>query len=344
MRIGIVNDMPMAVEALRRVVAGVPEYQTAWIAYNGAEAVAKSAADPPDLILMDLIMPVMDGVEATRRIMQQSPCPILVVTATVSGNASKVFDAMGHGALDAVNTPVLGLSGKAEGDSALLIKIATIGKLIGKHREPAAAKPARMPLHPAVADSTTLIAIGASTGGPLVIGKILAGLPPALQAAVVIIQHVDVEFAPGLASWLSEQSSLPVRTANEGDTPAKGKALLAATNDHLILTKSLSVSYTRDPKEFSYRPSADVFFKSVAAYWPGNAMGVLLTGMGRDGGHGLLAMRNRGWHTIAQDRETSIVYGMPKMAAELNAAVEILPAEAIAPAIMKQLKRNGRTE
>src|SRR3990172_7762730 len=131
MRIAIVNDVTLAVEALRRVVLSA-RYEIAWTAYDGAEAVRKCSADTPDLILMDLLMPVMDGVEATRLIMQNSPCAILVVTATVSGNASKVFDAMGHGALDAVNTPVLGVSGHLEGAAQLLTKITTIGKLLGK--------------------------------------------------------------------------------------------------------------------------------------------------------------------------------------------------------------------
>src|SRR5215510_2123901 len=115
MRIAIVNDMRIAVEALRRVVTSVPDYEIVWVAWNGAEAVEKCAADTPDLILMDLIMPVMDGVEATRKIMAASPCLILVVTATVSGNMPKVFAAMGYGARDVVNTPVLGSDGKVEG-------------------------------------------------------------------------------------------------------------------------------------------------------------------------------------------------------------------------------------
>src|SRR5262245_60790682 len=128
MRVGIVNDVPLAVEALRRVVASNKVHEIAWIAYDGEQAVQKCKADTPDLVLMDLIMPVMDGVEATRQIMQNSPCAILVVTATVTGNASKVFDAMGHGALDAVNTPVLGMSGSMEGAAALLSKMETIAK------------------------------------------------------------------------------------------------------------------------------------------------------------------------------------------------------------------------
>src|ERR1700690_2221157 len=132
MRIAIVNDVPMAVEALRRVVSSVPEYQIAWIAADGEEAVRLCAADVPDLILMDLMMPRMDGAEASRLIMRDSPCAILVVTATVGGHSSKVFEAMGWGALDAVNTPVLDISGDPSRATELLAKIAMLGKLIGK--------------------------------------------------------------------------------------------------------------------------------------------------------------------------------------------------------------------
>src|SRR5437667_50278 len=132
MRIAIVNDVRLAVEALRRVVTQIPTYKIAWIAYDGEEAVTKCAADTPDVILMDLVMPRMSGSEATRRIMRESPCAILVVTATVEGNAGMVFDAMGLGALDVVQTPTLGPDGNVAGGAQLLAKIATIGKLIGK--------------------------------------------------------------------------------------------------------------------------------------------------------------------------------------------------------------------
>src|SRR6058998_493001 len=130
MRIAIVNDMPMAVGAIQRVLDGSRKHQLAWVAYDGAEAVRRCAEDTPDLILMDLIMPVLDGVEATRQIMAASPCLIMVVTATVSGNMAKVFAAMGYGARDVVHTPVLGSDGKVEGGAALLDKIAMLGKLL----------------------------------------------------------------------------------------------------------------------------------------------------------------------------------------------------------------------
>lgn len=142
-----------------------------------------------------------------------------------------------------------------------------------------------------------------------------------------------------MAEWLSQQSTLPVRLAKEGDRPTPGTALLAATNDHLTLTAADRLGYTPNPRDYVYRPSVDVFFQSVSRLWPGEAVGVLLTGMGRDGAVGLKALRNRGCHTIAQDQASSAVYGMPKAAAAIGAAVEILTLEHIAPRLIELLGR-----
>ncbi len=340
MRIAIVNDMVMAVEALKRVLMTVPGYEIAWIARDGADAVACCARDTPDLILMDLLMPVMDGVEATRQIVKQSPCAILIVTASVDENAGKVFEAMGYGARDAVNTPILGIQGNADTATPLLAKIAMMSKLIGKSNQPLISKPQPAKIAPTPPSRTLLpplVAIGSSTGGPKALAAILSRLPADFGAAIAIVQHVDMQFSAGLVDWLDRQTPLTVRLAATGDRLEKGIVLVAGTNDHLSLRSDLTLHYIKEPADYPYRPSVDVFFKSLAQSWHQKATAVLLTGMGQDGAEGLSVLRAKGWHTIAQDEQSSAVYGMPKAAAQLNAAVEILPPGSIADVLVRRI-------
>jgi two-component system response regulator WspF len=325
-RIALVNDSALAREALRRIVTAAG-HTIAWIANDGIEAVASCRSDRPDLVLMDLRMPVMDGVECTRRIMTDSPCPILLVTGTVEGNMSLVYDAMGAGALDAVNTPVVGVNNTVAGDRALLDKIDRLGKL-GGHARPHRRSTQIPPLGKGELP-VPLIAIGASTGGPEALAQVLTGLPATLRAAIVIVQHVNAEFAPGLAEWLTMRSHFPTGVATHGMEPKLGNALIAATDDHVVMTPQRTLIYTPNPKRLNFRPSVDVFFESVVENWPTPCAGVLLTGMGADGARGLLTMRSAGWHTIAQDEASSVVYGMPRAAAQMKAASEILPLDAI---------------
>jgi len=336
MKIGIVNDSLMAIEALRRIVSSQPEHQIVWVAHNGAEAVHNCAQLTPDLILMDLMMPVMDGVEATRQIMKVTPCSILVVTATVSGHSAQVFEAMGAGALDAVATPILGRQGDNL-STALLEKINRIGNLLGNgrmRRLTKAGPPAQTKKRP---HQDCLVAIGCSTGGPQALVRILSYLPKDFPAALVIIQHMDVKFSAGLVEWLNNQIELPVRMAMENDRPQKGTVLVPTTDGHIVLTARGTLSYTDEPRDNYYHPSVDVFFRSVASHWHGSIIAALLTGMGRDGAEGLLAIREKGGHTIAQDEASSVVYGMPKAAAALGAAKEILPVCHIGPALVDLL-------
>ncbi|MEI8233406.1 MAG: chemotaxis response regulator protein-glutamate methylesterase [Verrucomicrobiota bacterium] len=329
MRIAIVNDMPMAAEILKRAVLLRKQHEVAWVAYDGGEALEKCRADTPDLILMDLIMPKVNGVQATRAIMAECPCAILIVTVSVQGNARMVFEAMGAGALDAVDTPALGVENFEKVSAPLLAKLDSMRGLFGsKEPQPREPRSAR--------GEAPLVVIGASAGGPSALAEVLGGLPRDFPSPIVIVQHVDEQFALSLAGWLKQQSALPVKPALAGAVPVPGEVLLAARGEHLILAGPRRLGYCAEPKEAFYSPSVDVFFESVARRWPGEAVGVLLTGMGRDGALGLKRLRDAGFHTIAQDRASCAVYGMPKAAADLGAAVEILPLASIAAALCKR--------
>ena len=183
-----------------------------------------------------------------------------------------------------------------------------------------------------------LFAIGASAGGPAALADVLKVFPRETPAAFVVVQHLDEDFAGSLAQWLGQQLTLPVRIAREGDAPQPGVVLLPGRDDHLVLTARGTLAYTAEPVAYAYRPSVDALFESVAQHWPGAAAGVLLTGMGRDGARGLKKMREAQFLTIAQDRASSAVYGMPKAAAEMNAACEILPLARIGPALRDLLR------
>jgi len=248
-----------------------------------------------------------------------------VVTGRPQDNVSQVFRALGAGALDVTATPVL--AGETAGDSALLAKIKTIGKLVRASRsdgERHTSAPERG------ASVRHLLAIGASTGGPVAVSRILGRWIAPPGTAIVVVQHIDENFATHFSKWMGDQLAMPVKVIEDGDALEAGWVQIARTNDHLALNARQRLHYAGEPRDYPYRPSVDVFFDCVAKYWDGDATGILLTGMGRDGANGLLAMRQAGKATIAQDQASCAVYGMPRAAAEIGAAQQILALEDIA--------------
>lgn len=328
MKIGIVNDTRLIAEALRRHVT--KEHEVVWVAHSGMQALQFCTENHPDLILMDLVMPEMDGVETTRLIMQNAPCAILIVTTSPEHHTGQVFRAMGAGALDVTATPVV--AGDIADTSLLLKKIRMIGRLITTNLRPGRRDPmhhADSAMAGAGAQAEVLIAIGASTGGPVALAKLLKMWTPPAHCALVIVQHIDQAFTDSFAHWLAAQINHPVTVIENGAPVAPGKIFMAKTNDHLLLDERQRLQYNAEPIDYSYRPSVDVFFHGIARHWQRKAIGVLLTGMGRDGAQGLLAMRKAGKLTIAQDQASSAVYGMPRAAADLHAAEKILSLDDI---------------
>ena len=275
-------------------------------------------------------MPVMDGVEATRRIMRDTPCPILVVTATVSGNASRVFEALGAGALDAIDTPNMTSPAAIE---ALCQRVRTIERLTRADRSASTVTLASAP-PPTTTHAQPIALLGASTGGPQALATVLRAWPRPMPFAAVIVQHLDAHFVPGLAAWLSKETGHDVRLAERGARALPGIAWIAPGPDHLAFDgHGRFIAATARPDDL-HQPSVEALFLSAAGCGALRGAAALLTGMGRDGATGLLALRRSGWTTVAQDQATSVVWGMPGTAVRLEAAMRTLPIQAIGAAML----------
>lgn len=339
MRIGIANPKPDAIDILRRAVACLPTTQVAWTAANGTEAVERCLSDLPDLVLMDLAMSGIDGVEATKQISDWAPCAVVIVTDSVEANTARVFEAMTCGALDAVELPAddpLDLHGAAE---PLLAKIATVSRLL-RPRQLRRVTPLTRPLDGPRAEA--VIAVGAPAGSAAAVATLLRGIPAGFRGAVVVVPHSDPQFMIGMAGWLGEQTAMPIRVAAHGDRLVAGTVLLAGRAEHLLFTSGERLGYADQPARTRHEPSIDVFFNSLLRHWQGQAAGVLLKGLGRDGLAGLKGLRDRGFYTVAQD-EGGVSWGMPKAAAEMDAAIDILPIDRIATHVLEAVGVRGES-
>jgi len=333
MRIAIANDNKENVIILQHIIEKISDHEVAWTAFDGADAVNKCANDTPDLILMDMVMPILDGVAACHAIMQNTPCAIIIVTSSVTENAAMIFEAMGYGALDVVKTPFTNINSSTSETDDLLKKIKTVANLIDSDTSK---NNIRCDNNILVNNKDKkLVVIGSSTGGPGVLATILGSMPGDFSVPIIIVQHVDSTFTQSFASWLDKQSKLEVKIAREGDIPKAGLVLIAGESEHLVMLDGGKLSYTPDPKELVYKPSVNVFFNSVAKHWKGSIIAGLLTGMGKDGAEGLANIRNVGGNTITQTQETCAVYGMPKAADDIGASMQSLPPDEISAEIIK---------
>jgi two-component system response regulator WspF len=336
MRIAIAHESSGIVAALRQVVSSLKGWRVAWVAGDAGAVRDRCAVERPDILLLSPVLPGADGAAVTRSVMKEAPCVVVMVTRDPRLHAGAVFDAMSAGAVDAVAAPTVGPDGQLLGLDDVARRLKAAGRLVTQSTPAAQTVVAK-----GAASGPPLVAIGASTGGPAAVAAVLSSLPVSLDAGVVVVQHVDAKFAQNLVEWLGGATRLPVRLAKVGDRPLPGTVAVTASNDDLVLTPGLDFAYRRPRNGTFYHPSVDVFFESAAAHWPAPGVAVLLTGIGRDGAAGLLALRQKGWLTIAQDERSSVVYGMPRAAAELNAAVQVLPVDRIGAAIVHALAQRG---
>jgi two-component system, chemotaxis family, protein-glutamate methylesterase/glutaminase len=302
-----------------------------------------AGAQRPDVVIMDIHMPRLDGFETTRRIMETQPVPIIICTATASPQDLAVaFRSMEAGAVACVEKPVaLGADFEPRRQNLLqTVRLMSEVKVVrrwNRSRGASAMLSAGSPGKPKGSAGVTLIGIGASSGGPPVLQTILSGLPKDFPAPLLIVQHIARGFLPGMVDWLSQTTGLRVHIAAHGATPLPGHAYVAPDDFHLAADARGSLVLAHEPAETGLRPAVSYLFRSLADFHGANAVGVLLTGMGRDGAEELKRMKDRGAHTIAQDRDSSIVHGMPGAAIELGAASQVLAADKIAGALIARI-------
>lgn len=343
-RVLVVEDSLTIRRRMLEVLAADPDIDIVGEASDGKRAIDLCQQLRPDVVTLDMMMPLMNGLEATEFIMAYCPTPILIVSASTNrGDLFKTYDALAAGALDALDKP----KGN-EADAGWGKKLVATVKLISRIRviTHPRARMGRMGQTPGIPPDGTqqaltlqhprrlrAVAIGVSTGGPGAIIEILRGLPPGFPLPIFLVMHVGRLFTPAFAEWLDGQSSVRVGYAVDGELLpecGQGRVLMAPPDSHLLLSQG-RLRLTQDPERHSCRPSIDVLFESFAQELGDEGVGCLLTGMGRDGAAGLLAIRRAGGTTIAQDEATSVVFGMPREAILLGAAEQVLPLDEIAP-------------
>ncbi len=351
----VVEDSVVARELLLRILNSDPGIEVIGMARDGAEALALLGAKKPDVITMDIHMPGMDGFQATRRIMETRPVPIVIVTA--NGNPLDVatsFRAMEAGAVGVVNKPKGLKDPDFSIDSRRLIQIvktmAEVRVLRRWTRERHASIEERgrnglkfPPALPPADKAAAIVAIGVSTGGPPVLQKILAALPKTFPAPILIVQHISEGFVPGLVDWLAQTTGFPVHLAAHGEKLLPGHAYIARDDHHMGVDPPGRIILNASEAENGVRPAVSYLFRSVAEVFRERAVGVLLTGMGRDGAEELKLMRGQGSVTIAQDQESSVVFGMPGEAVKIGAATHVLSPEQIVKMLSELVgaPRNG---
>jgi two-component system chemotaxis response regulator CheB len=332
----IVDDVKSARDMLSDIIATDSGFQVVATVGDGLEAVEAAMDLQPDLITMDIRLPGQDGFRAVERIIAGHPVPIVMITASLRDHRGTLFKALNAGALDVLDKQELYLwRTRPEIRTVFLRKLRALSQSKvrrGADRQSPVAEilpPVGQPqIEPGA--SPVVVAIGASTGGPGALMMLFKQIPGNVAASFVVVQHMSRGFLEGLVQWLDAETKLKVKKADEGDLLEPGVVMLAPEDYHVLLTEEGSVRLNKSLPINGHRPSAELLFDSVANFYGRRGVGIILTGMGSDGASGLKRLRTCGGRTIAQDEESSIIFGMPRAAIELGAAEMILPLDEIA--------------
>lgn len=341
----IVDDSPIARDLLTYIIDNDPGLKIIGYAENGEEALAWLKYQTPDVITMDITMPILDGFGATKRIMQTKPMPIVIVSSGYNREDwEKSFRAIEAGALAIIQKPQ-GIFDKPLINELLeTIHMIAGSKLITRKKDAICPQPREEPrkelLHPVPIEA---IGIGASLGGPMAVEKIISVLPEALPVPLFLVQHISIGFTKGFAEWLQRSSKLKIKLADNGEQALPGHVYVAPDACYMTVDEKKQIRLESMPSE-NCKPGIGKLFTSMAKTYGPNAIGVILTGMGRDGAEELLEMRTKGALTIAQNEESCVLFGMPKEAIRLGAASMVVHLDCIASILIKITDQMRRTE
>lgn len=370
-RVLVVDDSLVVREIITKILRSDPEIEIVGTARNGVEAIDLAARLRPSIITMDINMPIKNGLEAIGEIMAYTPTPILVISSLVNKEVGFAFKAMEIGALDVFEKPTMGvwegqakLERELKAKVKLLSKIKVVTHLSGKRREKIETAPLlgdmtlpapKIPYSEHAHTSPTLVlpqvssglkkndifeivAIGASTGGPKALQQVLSPIPKDFPLPIVIVQHIADGFIDGLVEWLEAECMLKVKLGTDRELLQGGVIYIAPCRFHMRVDVYKQIRLDELPPIGGHKPAATALLSSVADVYENKAIGVILTGMGGDGAEGLKKMRDKGATTIAQDKDTSTIFGMPKVAIDMGAAQKVLPIDIIPLEIMRLVK------
>lgn len=343
-RVLVVEDSPSMCKVLTNILNADPQILVAGVAHNGKEAAEIVPKLKPDIITMDIHMPVMDGFEATKQIMAYNPTPILIVSTSVfKVGMDKAFKAISYGALDIIEKGAMEITGDKKSGEELIEKIKFLSDIKVLHHplaklEGRKERPVKVVETPKKKILDRIVAIVTSTGGPQALLEILKRFPQNFPCGIVIVQHITSGFVEGLAEWLNSECQIKVKVAEDSEEIRPGVAYIAPCDLQMRVGEGGRIHLSNEPAHDGHRPSGDILLESVARVYKEGAVGVILTGMGRDGAMGMKAIKDMHGATIAQDEATCIVFGMPKVAIEMDVIDEVSPLGRIAEEIVGRLQ------
>lgn len=349
LRVLVVEDSPVTRRLLVHIVNGDSEMEVVGEAGDGDEAVVLTGRLAPDVILMDIVLPGMDGLEATKTIMHDCPTPIVLISAGYDPTDSrKTFDALASGALTVLHKPHgPGTHQFAEEVANLTITLKLMAEVKLVRRQGSSRARPSSPVSgaratPLPGEPVRVVAVAASTGGPAALATLLGAMPESIRVPLLVVQHITPGFHSGLVAWLKSVTPLAVRLAEEGHVLRPGEVLVAAPERHLGVSSNGRVALSPDPPIGGHRPSATYLFRSVARAYGSGAVGVILTGMGDDGAAGLRSLKQAGGTVVAQDQASSVVYGMPREPVVLGLVDQVVPLDLLGPTLTDLLNGGRR--